>query len=96
MKSENRLTLKMALGLPVIASPVPAYLDIIQQGINGYIARSRAEWLDAIDALRDPGHRREVGAAARSSVLERFSMEAQARKLISVLESVSVEAALSD
>ncbi|WP_374496143.1 glycosyltransferase family 4 protein [Zoogloea sp.] len=96
VKSENRLTLKMALGLPVIASPVPAYLDIIQQGINGYIARSRAEWLDAIDALRDPGHRREVGAAARSSVLERFSMEAQARKLISVLESVSVEAALSD
>lgn len=89
VKSENRLTLNMALGLPVVASPVPAYLPIIEQGVNGYIARSRAEWLDALDALRDPEHRRQVGQAARASVLERFSMEAQARGLIAVLQSLT-------
>lgn len=94
VKSENRLTLKMALGLPVIASPVPAYLDIVEQGVNGYIARSRAEWLDAIEVLRNPEHRRRVGSAARRSVLERFSREAQAQKLIAVFEDLLVGAAL--
>lgn len=89
VKSENRLTLKMALGLPVVASPVPSYLPIIEQGVNGYIARTRAEWLDALDALRDPEHRRQVGQAARSSVIERFSMENQARRLIAVLRAVT-------
>ncbi len=89
VKSENRLTLNMALGLPVVASPVPSYLPIIEQGVNGYIARSRAEWLDALDALRDPEHRRQVGQAARSSVIERFSMEAQARGLIAVLQNLT-------
>lgn len=95
VKSENRLTLKMALGLPVIASPVPAYLDIVEQGVNGYIARTRAEWLDAIDALRDAEHRRQIGSAARRTVLARFSMEAQAQKLIAVFESLRVGAALT-
>lgn len=89
VKSENRLTLKMALGLPVIASPVPSYLPIIEQGVNGYIAHTRAEWLDALDALRDPQHRQQVGRAARASVIERFSMENQARGLISVLQSLT-------
>lgn len=89
VKSENRLTLKMALGLPVVASPVPAYLDLIEQGVNGYLARTRAEWLDALEALRDPAHRRQVGAAARQSVLERFSMDAQARQLIKVFQSLA-------
>ena len=95
VKSENRLTLKMALGLPVIASPVPAYLDIVEQGVNGYIARTRAEWLDAIDALRSPEHRRQIGLAARRTVLERFSMEAQARKLIGVFEKLLAGAELT-
>ena len=92
VKSENRLTLKMAFGLPVVASPVPSYLTIIEQGVNGYIAHSRAEWLDALEALRDPGHRRQVGRAARMSVLARFSKERQAHSLIAVLQSLTTGA----
>src|SRR5581483_8284204 len=30
IKSENRLTLKMATALPVVAAPVPAYLPVIR------------------------------------------------------------------
>ena len=88
VKSENRLTLKMALGLPVVASPVPSYLDVIEQGVNGYIAHTRSEWLDALHALRDPRHRKDVGAAARESVLQRYSMERQARRLITVFDEL--------
>jgi len=87
MKSENRLTLKMSLGLPVVASPVPSYTAVVEQGVNGYLAAMRADWLETLDALRDPALRRQVGERARASVHERYSMAEQARRLIAVLHA---------
>jgi glycosyltransferase involved in cell wall biosynthesis len=89
LKSENRLTLKMAVGLPVISSPIPAYEAIVEHGRNGFFARSRSDWMHHLNALRDPATRREIGKAARESVLPRFSVEEQARSLIDVLATVS-------
>jgi glycosyltransferase involved in cell wall biosynthesis len=88
VRSENRLTMKMAIGLPVIASPVPSYHAVIQQGINGYLATDRADWIALFDQLRDPKIRQSIGSNARASVIERFSKESQARKLLTVLETV--------
>ena len=88
VKSENRLTLLMALGLPVIASPVPAYLNIIEQGVNGYLAHDRGDWIHAMLRLRDAEHRRTIGCAARATVINRYSLQEQARKLISILDEL--------
>lgn len=88
VKSENRLTLTMALALPVVASPVPAYLDVIDQGKNGFIATTRKEWRECLGELRDPALRRRIGESARESVIHRFSKAEQARKLIAVLDKL--------
>jgi glycosyltransferase involved in cell wall biosynthesis len=88
LKSENRLTLKMALGLPVIATPIPSYEAVIRHAENGFFARSRADWLSCLKRLQDPQVRMEVGARARQAVLARYSMEAQAQAFIDVLEAV--------
>jgi len=85
VKSENRLTMKMGVGLPVIATPIPAYEPVIEQGRNGYLARSQRDWIECLDALRDPTLRRSIGNEARESVLTKYSMEAQARRLTEVL-----------
>ena len=90
VKSENRLSMKMSIGLPVIATPIPSYEPIIVQGHNGYLASSRGEWLDYLDALRDPDLRREIGSNARTSVIHRYSMQEQARLLIEVLRGLSL------
>jgi glycosyl transferase family 1 len=82
LKSENRLTLKMAIGLPVIATPIPSYESVIEHGRNGFLARSREDWTRCFNTLRDPALRIEMGARARLSVLERYSVEAQAQKLM--------------
>lgn len=74
-KSSNRLTMFMALGMPVVASPVPSYLDIIEQGINGYIAQAPEEWADALEALDSAESRRCIGSRARTDVYRRFSIE---------------------
>lgn len=88
VKSENRLTLMMACGLPVICTPIPAYEPIVVDGENALFARSRREWLDALQSLRDPSRRAAVGARARDAVLPRYSKEAQARALVDVLHAV--------
>ncbi len=89
VKSENRLTMKMCMGLPVIATPIPAYESIIEHGVNGFLARSTRDCMRSLEALRDPERRQMVGALARQSVLEKYSMRAQAHRLITVLRSFS-------
>ncbi len=88
VKSENRLTMKMSIGLPVVASPIPSYRPVTQPGVNGFFASSRGEWLDRLEALRDPKLRRHMGEQARETVLKRYSMEEQARLLIRVLRGL--------
>lgn len=88
VKSENRLTLKMAMGLPVVATPIPAYEPVIEQGVNGFLARSPGEWLQHLSALRDPALRQSVGQQARQTALERYSMDRQAEKLIAVFKGL--------
>ncbi len=85
VKSENRLTMKMCIGLPVIAGPVPSYFPVIERGENGYIAETPEEWLQCLEELRDPALRRRIGEKARASVAKRFSRETQAERLVKVL-----------
>lgn len=94
-KSENRLTLKMAVGLPVVATPIPSYAGVIEQGENGFFAHTRREWLTHLDRLRDGVVRKRMGAAGRDSVLARFSMASQAHLLVSAFERISAAAAAS-
>ena len=85
LKSENRLTLKMAVGLPVVATPIPAYEPVVQQGRNAFLAQTKAEWLNCLSALRDPALRRSMGQQSRQTALTDYSMERQAQKLLAVL-----------
>lgn len=84
-KSENRLTMKMSAGLPVVATPIPSYEAVINHGQNGFFASSAADWFRCLNKLRDPSLRREMGMAARLSVTKPYSKEEQAAKLIKVL-----------
>ena len=89
-KSANRVTQLMSVGLPVIASPIPAYLDIITTGDNGFIANSQQDWDTFFESLRDSKTREKIGRAARDSVLEQYSQDQQAKKLVDILNSLSM------
>jgi glycosyltransferase involved in cell wall biosynthesis len=88
VKSENRLTMKMAIGLPVIATPIPSYEPVIEQGHTGFLARSAAEWMACFEQLRDPDRRAAIGTAARQAALRRYSMQEQARLLVAALREL--------
>ena len=89
VKSANRLVLFMSLGMPVIASPVPSYLGIVRNNVNGFIASTADEWQDAIEGLRDdPVLRQRIGAVAREEVVPRFSMEKQGEAYLEAFTQV--------
>ncbi|MBH2042332.1 MAG: glycosyltransferase [Comamonadaceae bacterium] len=88
LKSENRLTLKMAMGLPVVATPIPSYEPVIEEGVNGFLARSQGDWVRCLSALRDPDARQAIGRNARNTALSGYSKDFQAQRFIEVLRSV--------
>ena len=96
VKSENRLTLKMAVGLPVVATPIPAYEPVVQQGVYAFLARSRSDSIACLSALRDPALRRSMGIQARQTALTQYSMSRQAEKLVAVLRALIAPVASSD
>lgn len=88
VKSENRLTLMMSMGLPVIATPIPSYGPVVRHGVDAMFADSPADWRRCLLELRDPARRSAMGQAARAAVHERYSMARQCGLLCAVLDEL--------
>jgi glycosyltransferase involved in cell wall biosynthesis len=68
----------MSLGMPVVASAIGSNLEIIEDGVNGFLARDEREWHDRLRTLlSDAELRRSMGRAARATARERFSLAGQ-------------------
>ena len=75
-----------AAGRPAIASPVGLNRGIIDHGINGFLATSPAEWVLALEQLRDdPDRRHRMGMAGRKLVEARYSTTIVAPRLAELL-----------
>ena len=65
-KSNVRCMTAGLVGAPVIASPVGAYVDYVEHGLNGFHAASEGAWTDALDRLvSDSELRITMGGANR-------------------------------
>ena len=77
----------MALGIPSIASPVGANMEVIKHGKNGLLCTTEAEWLAAFDLLiNNVNLRKEIGAEGRKTVTERYSVLSNASNFLSLFE----------
>ncbi len=80
----------MGVGTPAVISPVGMNSEVIQDGVNGFLAGNEAEWRDKLERLIvDPELRRRLGEAARETVRTRYSHEANYPKLKAALLSVA-------
>ncbi|KPV39569.1 glycosyl transferase family 1 [Thiohalorhabdus denitrificans] len=76
----------MACGLPVVASPVGVNADIVEDGINGYLAGDEEAWVAALNRLKgEPERRQEFGKAGRSKVEGEYSLEVTAPRFARLL-----------
>jgi glycosyltransferase involved in cell wall biosynthesis len=75
-KCGYKLIQYMAGAKPVVASPVGVNQQIVEHGVNGFLAGTEEEWRLALRRLRDdPGLRVRMGEAGRRKVEAQYSLE---------------------
>lgn len=67
----------MAIGIPVVCSPVGVNKEIVKNGVNGFWAASEEEWYERLQMLiENPELRRTIGLRARATVETSYSVKA--------------------
>ena len=79
----------MACGVPVVASRVGVNTEIIEDGVNGFLATTEAEWTDKVGRLlADPVLRLQLGTAGRQTIESRYSLAANAPLMVAAFEGL--------
>jgi glycosyltransferase involved in cell wall biosynthesis len=69
----------MALNIATVMSPVGVNTDIIQDGVNGFLADVSEEWVEKISRLiEDSNLRKTLADNGRKTVLDKYSVKANA------------------
>jgi glycosyltransferase involved in cell wall biosynthesis len=85
-KCSMKALLYMSLAVPTVCSDIGMNREVIEQGVNGFLAGTNEEWLDAIGGLvESPELRAEMGRKARETVVENYSTEICAARFADVV-----------
>jgi glycosyltransferase involved in cell wall biosynthesis len=79
----------MALEIPTVMSPVGVNTEIIDDGVNGFLADDQDQWFDRLCRLiDDESLRRELGSRSRKTVESRYSVRSQRERYLSLLDGL--------
>ncbi|MEM7482995.1 MAG: glycosyltransferase family 4 protein [Acidobacteriota bacterium] len=88
-KCAFKLLQYMAAGLPCVASPVGANLEVVVPGKTGYLPRTSEEWWFALKTLLDDrAHAQVLGWTGRRQVESRYDRERIAPRAADRLEAL--------
>ena len=80
----------MACGVPVVASAIGVNREIIQDGVNSFLASTPSEWVEKLGRLlSDSALRARMAGAGRRTIEERFSLQVTAPQVAAVLSAVA-------
>ena len=89
-KCGYKLIQYMACGLPVVASPVGVNQEIVEHGVNGFLAETLEQWEQALQMLlADPELRQRMGQAGRQKVERQYCIQVTARILVALLKDAA-------
>lgn len=93
-KCGYKLIQYMACGLPIVASPVGVNRQIVEHGVNGFLAETLEQWEHALQTLlSDAGLRQRMGQAGRQKVEQQYCIQVTGPKLAAMLKDVVDSAA---
>jgi glycosyltransferase involved in cell wall biosynthesis len=87
----------MSCGVPVVASAVGVNREIVQDGVNGFLASTPGEWRQKLSALMGDGElRRRMGAAGRRTIQARYSLQVNGPRVAAVIGAALARTRASD
>ncbi len=93
-KSELKWFEAGAVGVPTVASPIPALAVAVDDGRDGWLAPDADAWRAALLALAaDPDRRAAIGRAARGAVRDRYLTDVRAADWAAALAALEGDAA---
>jgi glycosyltransferase involved in cell wall biosynthesis len=80
----------MALGKPAVLSPVGVNNEIIEHGVNGFLADTPGEWEKILRLLiENPDLRKRTGENGRRTIEEKFSYHSQKDRYINIYRELT-------
>jgi len=88
-KAALKLLQFMAAGIPVVGSAVGHNVEVIRDGITGFLARNPQDWQVALTQLiEDEALRRTLGQRGREVAVREYALSTQIPRLAEVLDAV--------
>ncbi len=88
-KCSLKLLQYMAMGLPSVSSRIGNNAEVIEDGVDGFLAQEPEEWFEKLSRLiEDQILRKNMGEKARAKVVDRYSLEKTTPLLAKVLKDV--------
>ncbi len=89
-KSSLKALTYMSIGIPVVATAYGTNFRIMEDGVQGFLAKNDQEWIDRIIQLIDDVElRKKMGIAGRKTVEDFFSMKANFPKYLKAFKTVA-------
>jgi len=81
----------MASGIPVVISPVGVNKEIIEDGINGFLAGDANEWIKKLSSLIENEElRRDFARKGRKTAEERYSLDKTSNAFMELMEKFKI------
>jgi len=75
----------MAMEIVPLVSPVGVNTEIVQNGYNGFLCKNLIDWEKSLeDLLQNPEKRKILGANARKTIIERYSLQANTSNFLNI------------
>lgn len=72
----------LGVGVPVVCTPVGINRDVVEDGVNGFWAESKKDWLEKLSVLiKDGSLRQRMGRLGRKKIMDGYTVQACAPKL---------------
>lgn len=87
-KCSYKLIQYMASGIPVVASPVGMNTEVVDHITNGYLVKTKQEWLVALKSYKDhPSFCKNHGRQGRKLVENKYTLQSQLEHLVSIIKN---------
>jgi glycosyltransferase involved in cell wall biosynthesis len=86
LRSHLKVRQFMSVGVPCVASPVGIIPELVQDGVNGFLASSEQQWIEKLSRLiDDPELRRRMGERARATIEKKYSGQVWSKTVAQIL-----------